>query len=241
MTELMIKLRRSPRTLLVRDGHPGPGPGRLALVMARAGVGKTALLVGIGVDALLAGQKVLHVSLDRTVGKIRDWYDDLLMEMLRREKQLEHYAGIQLALERRRHIHTYLGQSFTPERLGEALVLLRDAMEFVPHVIILDRVEMEGVDPATVADLRARAAAIGAELWMACRTHREGPQGEAGHLPPPADRFEDHVDLALRLDPQDTKVRLHVVKDRDRMVGKDLNVVLDPQTLLLASGIGGRK
>ena len=67
MTELMIALRRSPRTLLERDGHPGPGPGRLALVMARAGVGKTAFLVGIGVDALLSGQRVLHVSLERTV------------------------------------------------------------------------------------------------------------------------------------------------------------------------------
>jgi len=26
MTELMIALRRSPGTLLERDGHPGPGP-----------------------------------------------------------------------------------------------------------------------------------------------------------------------------------------------------------------------
>ena len=64
---LMIELRRSPRKLLERDGHPGPGPGHLALIFARAGVGKTAFLVGIGVDALLAGQKVLHVSLESTV------------------------------------------------------------------------------------------------------------------------------------------------------------------------------
>jgi hypothetical protein len=27
MTNLMIQLRRSPRTLLERDGHPGPGAG----------------------------------------------------------------------------------------------------------------------------------------------------------------------------------------------------------------------
>jgi len=44
--------------------------------MARAGVGKTAFLVGIGVDALLSGQKVLHCSLERTVDKVRTWYDD---------------------------------------------------------------------------------------------------------------------------------------------------------------------
>jgi len=102
MTNLMIKLRRSPRTLLERDGHPGPGAGHLALVMARAGVGKTAFLVGIGIDALLSGQKVLHISLERTVDKVRDWYDDLLREMLRRENKLEHRAALQLELERRR-------------------------------------------------------------------------------------------------------------------------------------------
>ncbi len=38
---------------------------------------------------------------------------------------------------------------------------------------------------------------LGAELWMACRTHREGPPTLPGHLPPPADRFEDLVDLGV--------------------------------------------
>jgi hypothetical protein len=237
MTELMISLRRSPRTLLERDGYPGPGPGQLALVMARAGVGKTALLVGIGVDALLSGQKVLHVSLERTVDKVRDWYDDVLMEMLRREKKLEHWAAIQLDMERRRHIHTYFGQSFSVERLRQALGLLRDSMEFVPQVMIIDRVELHEVDPEVIGALRQLAADVGSELWMACRTHRDGPQAEEGHLPPPADRFEEHVDLALRLDPHDARIRVHVAKDRQELVDTDLNILLDPQTLLLVPGI----
>ncbi len=241
MTDLMLKLRRSPRTLLERDGHPGPGPGRLALVMARAGVGKTAFLVGIGLDAMLSGQRVLHITLDRPVDKVRDWYDDLLGEMLRREKKMEHYAAIQLQIERHRHIHTYVGASFSVDRLRQALGLLAEAMEFAPQVIILDRMDLEGFDPDTVGALRDIAGEIGAELWMACRTHRDGPQAEAGHLPPPADRFEDHVDLAFRLDPVEAKVRLHVVKDRQEMIGRDLNVVLDPQSLLLVSGLATRR
>ena len=236
MTELMIALRRSPRTLLERDGHPGPGPGRLAMVMARAGVGKTAFLVGIGIDALLSGQKVLHVSLDRTVDKVRGWYDDIATETLRREKKLEHWPALQLEPERRRHIHTYVGQSFTADRLAAALDLLRDTMEFVPQVIILDRMELEGFDRDTVGALKRLAASSGAELWMACRTHREGPQGEPGHLPPPADRFEDLVDLAFRLDPHEARVRLHVLKDRQHMVDQDLAVQLDPHTMLLTLG-----
>lgn len=242
MTNLMIELRRSPRTLLERDGYPGPGPGKLALVMSRAGVGKTALLVGIGIDALLSGQKVLHVALDRSVDKIRDWYDDVLTEMLRREKKLQHWPALQLEVERRRHIHTYVGRSFSIERLRSATALLRDAMEFEPNVIIVDRLDLEGdIDPATVAGLRALAADTGAELWLACRTHREGPQGEPGHLPPPADRFENSVDLAFRLDPQNAKIRLRVLKDNEEVIDKDLNILLDPQTLLLTTGVGAKR
>ena len=236
MTNLMIKLRRSPRTLLERDGYPGPGPGHLAVVMARAGVGKTAFLVGIGIDALLSGQKVLHISLERTIDKVRDWYDDLLMEMLRREKKLEHWAAIQLEIEKRRNIHTYVGSSFSADRLRSALELLREAADFIPDVIILDRMEMEGFDPALIAAAKSLAAESNAELWMACRTHREKPAKE-GHLPPPADRFEDLVDTAFSLVPQDAKVRLQVAKDRNKMLAEDLNVVVDPRTLLLTTGV----
>jgi hypothetical protein len=241
MTNLMIELRRSPRTLLERDGHPGPGSGHLAVVMARAGVGKTAFLVGIGIDALLSGQKVLHISLERTVEKVRDWYDDLLKEMLRRENKLQHWTAIQLEIEKRRNIHTYVGHSFSAGRLRDTLELLRDAADFVPNVIILDRMEMENFDLEIIEAAKKMAGDIGAELWMACRTHRDGPAAVEGHLPPPADRFEHLVDTAFRLDPQDTKVRLHVAKDDKKMLGRDLNVVLDPRTLLLETGIGAKR
>jgi hypothetical protein len=240
MTSLMISLRRSPRMLLERDGHPGPGPGKLGLVVSRAGVGKTAFLTGIGVDALLSGQKVLHVSVERSIDKIREWYDEQLVELLKRERKLEHLSAVQLTMERRRHIHTFIGQSFSVERVRQTLALLRDAMEFVPAVIILDRMEHAGVDQPAIAELKSMASEIGAELWMACRTHRDDT-AVPGHLPPPADAFEDLVDVAFSLDPQDAKIRLHIIKDKEKMVDRDLNILLDPQTLLLIPGVAPRK
>ena len=241
MTNLMISLRRSPRTLLERDGHPGPGPGKLGLVMSRAGVGKTAFLTGIGVDAMLSGQKVLHVSLERSIDRVREGYDDKLVEMLRHNKKLEHLSALQLAMERNRHIHTFVGQSFSVDRVRQTLALLRDAMEFVPAVIILDRMEYAKVDEPAIAELKTIASEVGAELWMACRTHRDGPPAAPGHLPPPADGFESHVDVAFSLIPQDAKIRLHVLKDQQEMIEKDLNILLDPQTLLLITGVTAKK
>ena len=149
--------------------------------------------------------------------------------------------AIQLEIEKRRNIHTYVGSSFSAERLRAALELLRDAADFVPNVIILDRMEMEGFDPEIIEAAKKMASQVGAELWMACRTHRDGPTAAEGHLPPPADRFEHLVDTAFRLDPENKKVRLHVAKDGQQMLARDLNVVLDPRTLLLETGISGKR
>jgi hypothetical protein len=162
--------------------------------------------------------------------------------MLRREKKLQHRSAVQLEMERNRHIQTYVGASFSIDRLEHTLELLRDSMEFVPHVIIVDRLDLEAdIEPEIVEALRALAKEVDAELWMACRTHRSGPQGEPGHLPPPADAFEEHVDLAFRLDPQDAKIRLRVLKDNQQMLDRDLNILLDPKTLLLTTGVGARR
>jgi len=89
--------------------------------------------------------------------------------------------------------------------------------------------------------VRGLAEELGAELWMSCRVHRDGPKAQPGHLPPPADRFEDLVDLAFSLEAHETKIRLRVLKDRQRMLERDLNVLLDPETQLLVTGVGARR
>jgi hypothetical protein len=41
----------------------------------------------------------------------------------------------------------------------------------------------------------------------------------------------------LRLDQHQAKVRLHVVKDRHETLERDLNILLDPESLLLVTGV----
>mgnify|MGYP006292966149 CR=1 FL=1 len=240
MTDLLIHLRRSPRTLLEREGHIGPGPGRLALVLARAGVGKTAFLVGIGLDAMFSGENVLHMTLERTVEKVRSWYDDLLEKHLSRELRIEHADRIRLQIERRRHIHTYLGRSFSPRRVRDTLSMMVDEMDYRPKVMIIDRLELESTPIEVVEELKQIAIDHQAELWMSCRTHRDGPAPKPGHLPPPAEEFEKLVDLAFALQPEERQVRLHAIKDRDRVLNQALPIRLDPTTLMLVPGHAAR-
>ena len=51
--------------------------GGFGAVLARAGVGKTAFLVQLAINALLRGKNVLHVSLSDPVRKVTLWYEEV--------------------------------------------------------------------------------------------------------------------------------------------------------------------
>ena len=84
------------------------GPGNIGVVVARHGIGKTAFLVGIALDDAIRGRKVLHVSLDKTVDHVREFYDEIFMD-LAHSAGLEDLATARLEMERHRMIHTYAG------------------------------------------------------------------------------------------------------------------------------------
>lgn len=231
----IARLERSPRALLASDGCSGPGPGRLAMILARAGTGKTAFLTTIALDAIFAGQKVLHIDIDSTVDKVRTWYDDILSELHRRGDTSGNSLELQLAVERSRHIHTYAHHVFSVAKVNETLGLMNAIMHFGPRVIIVDGLDLEHIDPQMVADLRDLAQGAEAELWISCRVRRDGPPTRPGHLPPPADHFEALCDWAFILEPEGAKIRLHVLKDHDQILDRNTHILLDPNTQLLIS------
>src|SRR5512141_1862408 len=94
---------RSPLRLLEKSIHGGLGGGNIGVVAARHGLGKTAVLVGIALDDLMRGRKVLHVALNERFEKIRDYYDEIFMDLARAEK-LEDIPTERLEVERHRNI-----------------------------------------------------------------------------------------------------------------------------------------
>ena len=62
---------RSPLRLLEKGLHGGLGAGNVGALVAGPGVGKSAFLVGVALDALLRGGTVLHVSLRHSVAHVK--------------------------------------------------------------------------------------------------------------------------------------------------------------------------
>ncbi|MFH1145167.1 MAG: hypothetical protein V1774_11540 [Candidatus Eisenbacteria bacterium] len=227
------KLKRSPVRVFERATHGGLGAGNIGVVLSRPGGGKTAFLIGLAIDALLQGRKVLHISTQETVERVTGFYDHVF-NMLADSVGLERRLQALLEMERHRHVLVYDRKLFSLEKLEQSVSFLGSAASFRPSFVIMDGTprfgktetwEMEGV--------QRLASAWNAEIWTSSHTHREGQQFDGRGVPLEIARFDSFLALILCLEPQADHVRVRILKDHDRAEIADLHLELDPKTLLL--------
>lgn len=238
----------SPIRILEKSIHGGLGKGNLGVVMARAGVGKTACLVQIGLDDLMRGRDVFHVALGQTVEHVHAWYDALFDDLALRTK-LEDREGVRAELGRRRVIKAFSDIGLTPERLEKALATFQQHLQFKPQAILIDGYDWNGasamrpesslVPIATVAaDLGAfktLAKRLGADLWITAQTHREVTGAHPTNLTPPVAPYADLVDVAIFLEPHGDHVDLRLLKDHGDAVPPDTHLHLHCDTMRLVA------
>jgi len=223
------------------DAH-GLGRGNVGVVMARAGVGKTAFLVHIALDSLLRERKVLHVSLDAPVDHVHSWYEAVFND-LARAAQLSDLAGTTELIHRNRIIQAYTlhghgaGQSaFSVEKLGSSIALLAQHAGFKPDVLILDAFDWTRTNDKELEALCAVAKAHNLELWMTALTHRHqmGSDVPTG-VPQPCDRFARYLQLVLFLQPVDGHLSVRLLKDAAQggSTDSDTHLSLYPDTMRL--------
>lgn len=222
---------RSPLRVLERSIHGGLGRGNLGVVVARAGVGKTAFLVGIAMDDLLRGRKVVHVALDQPVDRVREYYHEIFDD-LARTTRLDEPEAERVAMRRNRNIHAYLDFTFSPAKLREDLILLRDQMDFAPVAVIVDGYDFDGASLEQVEELKAIAAEFDVEMWLAAVTHRDSRRDARG-IPEPVAHVESAISVVLAMAHDGKAVHVELLKDHDNDDVSDLKLALDPRTMLL--------
>ena len=68
---------RNPLRVMGNENDDILDAGEFGAVLARAGVGKTAFMVQLSLNALLRGKNVLHISLTDPVNKVSLWYKEV--------------------------------------------------------------------------------------------------------------------------------------------------------------------
>ena len=222
---------RSPLRVLEQSIHGGLAPGEVGVVVARHGVGKTAFLVGVALDDLMRDRSVLHVALDQSVDRVRTYYDEIFQELAHAE-ELENVWKVRADIERNRRIHSYLGGTFSLDKLGSTVEFLGTHTDFRPRVILIDGLDFENVSAEDLAGIRALAGNAGAELWMSSVTHREAERNDRD-VPEPLASLEGSIDVILSMAHDGEGVHVRLLKDHGNPDVPELSLALDPTTMLL--------
>src|SRR6476646_11630909 len=200
---------RNPLRLFEHSIHGGLGRGNVGVVVARHGIGKTAFLVGIALDEAMRGRKALHVSLDKTVDHVREFYDEIFMD-LAHAANLEDLPSERLEMERNRIIHTYAGKSFTIHKLRHSINFLREYVHFEPACIILEGFDFERASLEDMEGFRELAMQFNVEMWMSAVTHRGVPLNEHG-VPEPVAKFGSEIAVIVRMADENDGVQISLL------------------------------
>jgi hypothetical protein len=218
---------RSPLRVLEKGLHGGLGKGNVGLVLAGPGVGKSSFLVGVALDDLLRGDRVLHVVLDQTVAHTRAYYDTVFGD-LRTTTHLADGAVVQGELEHLRTIRAVPAAGFCTAKLREA-VQLCEATGGKPSAVIVEGWDVARAGAAERDALRALATEIPAEVWVSA----SAPSERIAALPAELAAAREAFAVILALEPENGAVALRALKDHENPNPEALRVALDPKTLLL--------
>jgi len=222
---------RNPLRLFEHSIHGGLGLGNLGVIVARHGIGKTALLVGIAIDEAMRGRKTLHVSLENTVTHLREFYDEIFID-LAYSARLEDPAAVRLEMERNRILHTYAGKSFTIHKLRHSINFLREYVSFNPVCVVVEGFDFERASLEDVEAFQKLAVDFNVELWMSAVRHRHFPVDDHG-IPDPLSKFADAISVIVQIRDNDKGVLLSILKDHNNQDVAKVSLALDPSTMLL--------
>jgi hypothetical protein len=221
---------RNPLRLMGRENEAIVPQGGFGAVLARAGVGKTALIVQVALNTMLQQKNVLHVSLNDPVEKVTLWYQQVLNSMayqyhVRQIKEL--WESIQI----HRFIMTFQVEGFSVPKLEERVKDLTEQQIFNPHMVIIDGLPFADNLRTPLEGLKAFCEKYRLHLWFTVTTHRHEAPGADG-LPVQLAAVADLFDAAIELKPQGKQIHICCLKGGHGETGT-CDQLLDPSTMLI--------
>jgi len=220
------------RVLGLTDKEGGSVQSMMGLVMARAGLGKTAILVQFALDCMLLGNKVLHVSIGEGVDKTRAWYDDILSLLTDGEK-----IGAIPEIMKNRMIMTFKESSFSKAILVERLDDLVKQNIYKPECLIIDGYDFDANDKKSLEELRSFMTERGLKMiWFSAVIHRGDPRVSLDGVPAPCHEVDGLFDTVLLIKPENDAMKLDILKCDSCSVDPGSTLMLDPSTMLIKQG-----
>ena len=223
-------LLRNPLRLMGHEHETIVPQGGFGAVLARAGVGKTALIVQVALNTMLQQKNVLHVSLDDPVEKVNLWYQEVLT-ILANQYHVRQIKELWESIQMHRFIMTFKVEGFSVPKLEERVKDLTEQQIFNPHMVIIDGLPFDESLRTPLEGLKSFSESHRLHLWFTVTTHRHETPGADG-LPVQLSAVGDLFDAAIQLQPEGKKIHIRCLKGcPENSAASDQ--ILDPSTMLI--------
>ncbi|HEN21080.1 MAG TPA: hypothetical protein ENN86_03625 [Desulfobacteraceae bacterium] len=222
----------SPLKILDKSSRKGLGPGNLGVLIARAGLGKTACLIHIALDRIFRKGKIVHVSLEEGPEKAASYYNVIYSDLVKALNIVDINDENRMIIDRNRMILAYLNQSFDLDRLRLNLNNLKEKLEFNPDAMILDGLNFEKAERGIFEGLKQIAEEFQIEIWLSALSHRHISDINERGVTYPVNKIDDLFSIIIQVQAESSGVFLRLMKDHDIQKISDISVRLDPNTFL---------
>lgn len=232
----MIKtelIKRSPLRILEKSIHGGLGPGNLGILASRKGIGKTACLVHIGIDKLFQDKPVIHVSFSSRVDHIIQWYEDIFREIASKQN-LEASSGLHDDIVKNRVIMNFSQTGTSTEQILSSLEALIHHGRFAAETVIVDGFDFSKGTLEDLKRIREFAEKMNLEVWFSASLKKEENLFNEDGAPFELRDLMDEIQVLITLRYHNDHVQLNLVKNHNYPQPGDLQLSLDPATLLIA-------
>ncbi|MBN2568272.1 MAG: cytoplasmic protein [Deltaproteobacteria bacterium] len=210
--------------------------GSFFAVLARAGVGKTAFLVQLALNAMVRERNVLHVSLSDPVKKVTLRYSELFDNLIEQSPE-ENISELWQSMLPYRFIMTFRKTSFSVPKFKERLTDLTEQDIFMPDFIIVDGLDFDETIREKLIALKELAKKGSFHVWFSVNTHRDEEKDGKG-MPLSFSHVEDLFNTVLKLKPEGTAAHIETLKGMEEHFEKT-TVVLDASSMLIRAGSDG--
>ena len=224
--------KRSPLRIFEKSINGGVGKGNIGVLASKKGVGKTACLVHIAMDKLFRGRHVIHVSFSSKVDHITMWYEDIFKEIAKK-RELENAVEVHDEIIKNRVIMNFNQEGLETERILKSISAMIEQGHFAADAVIIDGYDYSRASKEDLKAITDFASSTDLEIWTSVSLQKNEPYDENG-IPVVLKDYLDDLAVIVTLQYEGDFVHIKAVKDHEKISPKEMELRLDPKTLLIA-------
>ncbi len=219
-------IERSPVRNFEKSLGGGVKAGEIGVIVSKKGLGKTSILVQLGIDKLLQGSAVVHVSFNQQTAYVMTWYEDIFNE-LAKKKNLDKAADVKAELISKRIVLNFNQDSVKTAQVIKTIKALAEGGT-KPEAVIIDGFDFSKAVPDSMQQMKAFAKEMGISIWYSANAEPSEKGFPKDLLP-----FKNDLDVVLHLDSKSDCIQIVALKEHDR-ADYVTDLKLDVKTLLIA-------